>query len=122
MSPKLTETKDYILADPQEADYWEILEPFSVLFDVPEYPDKNVIWIFRKGPLKITYDDLYKIREFLDKNYPENAKTNRKVAVVVETGLQAAMAKEYVKIIESLPVEFRVFSDLKSAENWVTKN
>jgi hypothetical protein len=122
MSPKITETNEYILAEPNEAEYWEILETFGKLFNMPEYPDKNVIWIFREGPLKTTYNDLYKIKNFLQKNYPENAKSERKVAIVVETGLFAAMAEEYAKIIEGLPVEFKIFSDLKSAEDWIIKN
>ena len=60
-----------------------------------------------------------KIREILCNNYPKNANPDRKVAIVVQTGLHMALAKEYVKIVEDLPIKFQLFSDLSSAEEWV---
>jgi hypothetical protein len=38
---------------------------------------------------------------------------------VVQTGLHMALAKEYVKIVEDLPIKFQLFSDSSSAEEWV---
>ena len=36
--------------------------------------------------------------------------------------LEMALAKEYVNIVQELPVKFQVFSDLHSAEEWIIKN
>ena len=119
MAAKIINKKDYILVQPQELDYWEIFESLGKLFKKPEYLEKSVIWIFREGQLKLTYDDLYKIKAFVNKHYPENAKPDKKVAIVVETGLHTAMAKDYASIIGSPAPEFRVFSDLASAEDWI---
>ena len=119
MTDTITIKDDYILVEPREAEFWEIWETLGRLFQMPEYPDKDVIWFFNPGPLKIAYDELYKIKDFLKENYPENAKPHKKVAIVVSTGLHAAMATEYTRIVEGLPVEFKVFSDLDAAEKWI---
>ena len=69
MSPILTVKSDYILVEIQSSDYWEILEAVGRLFEMPEYLDKNTIWVFPEGPLKnFTYDDLHKITEIIEEN------------------------------------------------------
>jgi hypothetical protein len=111
--------KDYILVEPQAGNFWEICECFGREFKVPEYPDKNAIWVFSDVRLELIYDDLDKIREIICNNYPKNARPDRKVALVVQTGLHTALAIEYVRIVECLPIKFQVFSDLRSAEEWI---
>ncbi|MEJ2102438.1 MAG: hypothetical protein P8X68_21070 [Desulfobacterales bacterium] len=64
--------------------------------------------------------DLYKIRDLLKENYPEDSSIN-KTAIVVEDGLQSNMAKAFVRIAKDMPHEFRVFSSLAEAESWVKK-
>jgi hypothetical protein len=122
MQPKVTiePDKGYILVEPVAGgDIWDLFECFGKAFQVPDYPDANSIWVIPDGPLTLNYDDLYRIREMLLKNYPENAKPNRKVAIVVQTGLLTAMANEYIRIVEDLPIEFQVFPDLPTAEQWI---
>ncbi len=119
MEPKITVKKDYILVEPKEREFWKIIESLVKLFKMPEYLNKDVIWLFSKGPLETTYDDLYKIKEFVKNNLPEKIKSDKKVAIVVETGLHAAMASEYANIVKDLPQEFKVFSDLHAAKNWI---
>ena len=121
MSPKMTNETDYILVEPQEAEYWEIIKSFGRLVKTADYPDKNVIWDFRNCLLKTTYDQLYKIKNFVKQKYPDTAKPGRRVAIVAEGGLNSALVEEYIKIAEELPPEFNIFSDLDSAEDWVKK-
>ena len=99
-------------------DIWDLFECFGRAFQMPEHPDINAIWVIPDGPLTVNFEDLYKVREMLMKKYPKNAKSNRKVAIVVQTGLLTAMANEYIRIVEDLPIEFRVFPDLSKAEQW----
>jgi len=74
MSPEITVKKDYILIEPKiGADFWEIQRGIARLFYVSEIPKKPRIWLFREGPQKLAEDDLYKIRDILKKNYPENS-------------------------------------------------
>jgi hypothetical protein len=121
MSPEITVKKDYVLIEPKAAaDFWEIQRGIARLFYVPEIPKKNRIWLFRKNPQKLTEDDLYKIRDLLKENYPEDSSIN-KTAIVVEDGLQSNMAKAFVRIAKDMPHEFRVFSSLAEAESWVKK-
>ena len=119
MESKITIKENYILIEPLEPEFWEIYLSLGKLLKMPEYRHKNVIWNFNEGPLRITYDDLYKIKGLLEENYPENVRPNKKAALVVAGGLQTAMATEYTKIAEDFPVEFRVFSDLDAAEKWI---
>ena len=121
MTQKVTAKADHILVEPLEAEFWEILETFGNLVKTADYPDKNVIWDFTNCRLKTNYDEIYKIKEFVRKKYPENAKSGRKVAIVAEGGLNAAMVKEYIKLAKDLPPEFNFFPDLSSAEEWITK-
>ena len=113
--------KGYILVEPKSGDFWEIFECFGKEFHLPEHPDINAIWAFPEGPLKLSYDDLYKIKEMLLKNYPENAKLDRKVAIVVKSGLHSALANEYINIVRDLPIKFQIFSDFQKAEDWIIK-
>ena len=116
---KLDSQKDYILVKPEAGNFWEICECFGMELKIPQYPDKNAIWCFPYVPINLIYDELYKIRDIVCKNYPKTAKPDRKVAIVTQSGLQMALAEEYVNIVQNLPVKFQVFSDLHSAEEWI---
>lgn len=121
MAPKITVREDYILVEPQSPEFWEIWECLARLLKMPEYPQKNVIWIFNDGPMKLVYDDLYRITDFLKENFPENVNSDKKAAFVVPSGLGKAMAAEYTKLVKSIPVEFKAFYDFDTAEKWITQ-
>jgi len=121
MSPEITVKKDYILIEPgTDADFWEIQRGIARLFYVPEIPKKNRVWLFHEGPQKLTEDDLYKIRDLLKENYPEDSGIT-KTAIVVEGGLPSNMVEAFARIAEDMPHEFRVFSNLTEAVSWVKK-
>lgn len=119
MEGKIKIEKDYILVQPQENESLEVLSILARLFQMPEYLTKDVIWKFHAGPLKANYDDLYQIKAFVQNHYPEGAKADKKVAIVVESGLFTAIATEYVNIVKDLPPEFRVFSNFDDAVDWI---
>ena len=119
MESKITIKKDYILVEIQERAFLEITALLGRLFRTSDYLNKDAIWLFRQGLLQMAYEDLYKIKDFIIEHYPDNAKTDKKVALVAETGFDTAIATEYVKIVKGLPLEFRVFSDFKAAEEWI---
>jgi hypothetical protein len=79
MGPKITIKKDYILVEPQVYEFQEIIGCIARLFNMPENLEKNVIWLFEEGSLKITYDELYKIKDFVKENLPENEKPDKKL-------------------------------------------
>ena len=78
MEPKITIKEHYILLEPQQTEFWEILEGLGTLFKLPEFPHKHTIWNFSAGPLKITYDDLYRLKDFIKLNQPDQIKPNKK--------------------------------------------
>ena len=119
MSPKITIKTDYILIEPKEGtDFREIQRGVARLFYVKGIPQQNRIWVFRQGPENLSYDDLNKLKANIKENYPESTKIN-KTAIVVESGLQTALAESFTKIAADLPQTFKVFSNLADAENWV---
>jgi hypothetical protein len=121
MTLKTTTKQDYILVEYSTGmDYWEIIESIPKLFSMPEFKDKNDIWVFRDGQMKMLYTDLNNIKNSVEKLYPEGSK-GKKTAIVTETGVQQSLATLYSDIGKDLPREIRVFSDLKSAEDWITK-
>ena len=121
MSLKITAKQDYILVEPSAGvDYWEILEGISKLFSMPEFKDKNDIWVFREGQVKMLYTDLEKIKDLGEKLYPKDSK-GTKAAIVAETGIQQSLMTLFADIGKNLPREIKVFLDLKSAEDWVKK-
>jgi len=119
MMPKITIKKDYILVEPQVYELQEIIGCIARLFNMPENREKNVIWLFKEGSLKITYDDLYKIKDFVKENLPENERPDKKTAVILQSGFLSAMAKIFSIIGENLPLNYKVFSDLAAAEKWI---
>jgi hypothetical protein len=115
----VTNTDNYILAEYSEGmDYWEILEGISKIFSMPEFKVKNDIWAFKDGQLKISFSDLYKIKDSVKKLYPEGS-TGKKTAIVIETGIQHSLATLYSDLGKDLPRKIRVFSDLNSAIEWI---
>jgi hypothetical protein len=122
MPPKITVKKDHILVEPSGVDYWEIWEGIGAEINLPEFPEKNDIWVFHDGPVKLTYVDLYRLKDFIQENYPEKVNRN-KTAIVVESGIQKAMAESFGQIAaEDLPFEVKVFADLQLAEEWVNEH
>ena len=122
MSAKITLKNSYILVEPQSIDYWELIEALGRLFKMPEYLEMNTIWDFPDDRINATYEQLYKIRDFIADYFPKGSKQDNKTAIVVKTGLQGSMADSYTKIVEDLPFEASVFPDLKSAEEWIVQN
>ena len=113
--------KDYILVKPPEGvNVKYILQVVEKVFSMPEFQEKDDIWIFRKGKLNIEFRDLNKIKEFAEKYYPKTSK-GKKTAIVAEADLQRSLAVLYVDIGKDLPREIRILSDIKSAEKWITK-
>lgn len=119
MPAKISIKEAYILVEPQSNEYWELIEALGRLFKMPEYLEKNTIWLSPDDRISVTYDDLYKIRDVIAGHFPKGFKPDNKTAIVVKTGLQDSMAYLYAKIAESLPFETCVFSDFQSAEDWI---
>jgi hypothetical protein len=121
MSLKFTSYDDYILIEsPTGMDYWGIIEGIPKLISMPEFKNKNDIWVFTTGQIKMAYTDLYAIKSLVEEICPKNSKS-AKTAIVAENGLQQSLGTLYSDIGKDLPREIRVFSDLKSAENWIIK-
>lgn len=119
MPMNITNNDDYILAEYSGGmDYWEILEGISKIFSMPEFKVKNDIWKFKAGQMKILFSDLYNIKDSVKKLYPESS-TGKKTAIVTENGIQHSLATLYSDIGKNLPREIKVFSDLKSAIDWI---
>jgi hypothetical protein len=119
MAPRITIKKDYILVEPKEgADFREIKQGVARLFYVKGIPEQNRIWVFRKGPLNISADDLSRLKRIVKEYYPKDANI-RKTAIVVESGLQTDLAESFVNISQDLPQTFKVFPDFADAERWV---
>lgn len=118
IAPKITVKKDYILVEPKEVDYWQIWEGIGKVRNLPEFSQKNDIWVFRDSPITLTYVDLHKLKDYIEDIYPEDV-TRSKTAIVVATGLQSAMASFFSEIAKDLPFEIEAFSDFKAAEDWI---
>ena len=118
MAPKITVKKDYILVEPKEVDYWEIWEGVGKLRNLPEFSEKNNIWVFNDSQIKFRFEDLFKLKEYINKIYPGKM-TRIKTAIVVETDAQSAMALLFSQIAENLPFEIEVFTDFQAAEGWI---
>ena len=83
MSLNITIEDDYILVEsPVGMVYWEIMEGISKLFAMPEFRDKNDIWLFRDGQLKIIFSDLYSIKDMAEKLYPTASKGTKTAKVL----------------------------------------
>jgi hypothetical protein len=121
MAPRITIKKDYILVEPKEGvDFREIRQGVARLFYVKGIPEQNRIWIFRKGPVNLSGDDLSRLKSIVKEYYPQDAEI-KKTAIVVESGGQKNFAESFVKIAKDLPQTFKVFSNLTDAEDWVKK-
>ena len=111
--------EDYILVKPPAGvDFWDIYMTIGKLVPLPEYQEKNDIWLFRDGNVSLDYSDLQKLKDFSKENIPQKAK-GKKTAIVVSTGFQRGLAESFAAVDEKHPRQMRVFSDLKEAEDWV---
>jgi hypothetical protein len=111
--------KDYILVIPPDGlDFWEIILAVGRLFSMREFQLKNDIWVFHEGPVDFLYEDLFRLKEFVKNNCPANAK-GEKTAIVAGTHMQRRLAQSYANISRDLPHKIKVFTDFKSAEDWI---
>ena len=118
---RITTKKKYMLVEPSKGmKFLEIMEGIAKLFSMPEFKDKNDIWVFREGQIELVYNDLYKIKDSAEKLYPKGTR-GKKTAIVAETGVQQSLAILYCDISKDLPRKLKVFSELKSAEDWIKK-
>ena len=121
MSLKFTNKNDYILVElPTGMDYWEIMEGIPKLISMSEFRNKNDIWEFRSDQIKMSYTDLYTIKDLVEKICPKNSKGN-KTAIVVKNDFQQTYGTLYSDIGKDLQREIRVFLELESAKDWITK-
>jgi hypothetical protein len=74
--------------------------------------------VCREGQEKFSYDDLYRLKDFIKENYLKDVKIS-KAAIVVESDFQSRMAESFSRISEDLPFEIQIFSDFQTAEDWV---
>ena len=114
-----TNYDDYILIEsPTGMDYWEIIESIPELISMSEFKSKNDIWVFRSGQIKMAHTDLYAIKNLVEEICSKNSKGS-KTAIVTKNDFQQTYGILYSDICKDLEREIRVFSDLKSAENWI---
>ena len=126
MTPELIPPKieiiskeDYILVKPPRGiNYSEILMTLGKLIPMPDFQEKNDIWIFRLGKVCVRFSDLASLKDLSREYYPKISK-GRKTALVVSSGFQRGLAETYISTGENHPREIKVFSDLRQAENWV---
>ena len=116
---EITIEKNFILLIPPKVmNLWNILASISTLFSIPEFQEKNDIWLIPEGPIDLLYSDLEKIKYIAKKKFPKHAKRG-KTAIVVRDDLQYNLAVLYADGGKNLPRKIMVFRDLNSAEKWI---
>ena len=119
MSLKFTNYNDFIIIESSTGmDFLEILEGLPQLLLMPEFEYKNDIWVFGSGQIKMSYTDLYTIKDLVEKTCSKNF-AGAKTAIVAENGFQQSLGKLYSDICKDLGREIRVFSELESAKEWI---
>lgn len=119
MPLKITIKENYILIESSAGMvYWDIIEGILKLFAMPEFRNKNDIWLFKNGQLKMMYSDLHNIKDMAEKLYPDGSK-GTKTAIVTQTAVQHSLAALYSDLAEGLPRKVKVFPDLRSAKAWI---
>jgi len=119
MSLKFTNNNDYMLIESSTGmDYWEIIEGIAKLVSMPEFKNKNSIWAFASGQIKMAHTDLYRIKSLVKRNCPKDRKAT-KTAIVVKNDFQQTYATLYSDICKDLQREIRIFTKLESAKDWI---
>ena len=121
MSLKFNYHNDYIIIQSSAGiDYYEIIEGISKLVSLPEFKNKNDIWLFESGAVNIGYYDLNKIKILVEKICPKVPKKNR-TALVVKNGFQQSVCTLYSDICKDFNRKIRVFTELEYAIKWVMR-
>jgi hypothetical protein len=119
MAPDITIKKDHILVEPKGGiTFREIQQGLARLYFVKGMPEQNRIWLFREGSQNLSSDDLNRLKNMVQEYYPADSSI-LKTAIVVDSDEQAAFAEAFIKIATDLPQEFKVFTNLTDAEDWV---
>ena len=69
----LIESNFILLKPPRELEFCNILMSIAILFSIPEFQEKNDIWLLREGHSNIIYCDLNQIKDIVEIYYPKNA-------------------------------------------------
>ena len=71
--------------------------------------------------MNLEIGDIDRIKKLTSEAYPEDTPYS-KIALVSNSALHVQLAHAFIDIAETLPFEFMYFSEIESAENWVTEN
>ena len=86
-------------------------------FSQSDFFVKNNIFIFSSEFMEVKAEELEMITQFILKNFQTNLVTI-KSAVVVPPGFNMAIVELWATAANRLPFDVKIFSDLKSAEDW----
>lgn len=114
----IIESNFILLKPPRELELGNILMSIAMLFTIPEFQEKNDIWLLREGQSNILYSDLDKIK-YIAEIYHPKSDIRRKTAIVVNDDIQLSLAVLYSDMGIDLPREISIFRELKSAKQWV---
>jgi hypothetical protein len=98
--------------------YAQLIETITELYRHPDFPHSNTMWFISSGMAVISAQELDKIRDFIQENYPSGC-TRTRTALVAPQGMNAALAQLFADQQDQLEFEAKVFHEEISAEAWL---
>lgn len=99
------------------ANFDVVIEAIKDAYSQPDYFVKNNIFIFSSEYFEVKAEELEMVTQYILENI-QNKLVTIKSAVVVPPGFNTAIVELWATAADRLPYDLKIFSDLKSAEDW----
>lgn len=84
-----------------------------------DYAEKHTLWDYSSAQLDLNIDDIKELSGILKLIKPKTDNFANKSVIVVPGEMDKAKVDFFISIAKSGPLEFKVFQDAKSAENFL---
>jgi hypothetical protein len=101
-------------------DEHELVYAVKAVAALPEYPEKNDIWVFDGCTFNFSHSKISSLIQIIDSVYPPSP-SRTKTALLTDSELHYAFFKIVCEEAESLPYSMRAFTQLSEADAWLNE-
>jgi hypothetical protein len=103
-----------------KVDYDDLLDAFNEEVSLPDYREKNALWIFDGCECNFSHSSFDELIHYISAHYPRNA-TRKKTAILTSNYLHNALGQIFCADAGILPYSFKIFLDYSGAVAWITE-
>lgn len=117
---KIIQQSDYFLLNfSGQIELSTVMASYSALLQLPGFvSESHSIWNFEESMLNLSISDIHQLADGVTASAGRRS-NDAKSAFVVSDPSDTVTLENYITLTSHYPVEFELFSNLRSAEKWI---